>query len=135
MCYQETLFIYYDENETYNLKPSDIKWDKNKLSVLGYLIGDQTINIALVPCNHKVEYSSMENVEKTWSRVVKYTIDNGYYSEYSKETLLGSKAHSYEDQVLSIYNVNRFENLTWDLKDSIKYAFSFTLVNFSIRLK
>ena len=123
VCYQETLFIYYDENETYNLKPSDIKWDKNKLSVLGYLIGDQTINIALVPCNHKVEYSSMENVEKTWSRVVKYTIDNGYYSEYSKETLLGSKAHSYEDQVLSIYNVNRFENLTWDLKDSIKYAF------------
>ncbi|WP_144611802.1 restriction endonuclease [Bacillus cereus] len=123
VCYQETLFIYYDKNETYNLKSSNIKWDKNKLSILEYLIGDQTINVVLVPSNHKIQYYSMENIEEIWRIVVKYTIDNGHYSDYSKETLLASKAYAYKDQVLSIYNVDRPGNLTSDLIDNIKYAF------------
>lgn len=122
--YQETLFIYYDEEYVaYYPKASDIKWDKNSLPVLEYLIGNQSINIALVPRNHKIEYFSVENLEEIWNTVVHYTLDNGHYADYSKETLLASKVYSYEGQVLSIYSVDRSENLTFDLIDNIKFAF------------
>ncbi|PFX61612.1 hypothetical protein COL36_10405 [Bacillus wiedmannii] len=122
--YQETLFIYYDEEYVaYYTKACDIKWDKNSLSVLEYLIGDQVINIALVPSSHKIEYFSVENIEELWNTVVHYTIDNGNYADYSKETLLASKAYEYKNQILSIYNVDRNDNLTSDLIDNIEYAF------------
>lgn len=122
--YQETLFIYYDEEYVaYYTKACDIKWDKNSLPVLEYLIGDQIINIALVPSNHKIEYFSANKIEELWNTVVHYTLDNGNYADYSNRTLLASKAYEYKEEILFIYNVDRSDNLTSDLLDNIKYAF------------
>ncbi|HFJ9404258.1 TPA: restriction endonuclease [Bacillus paranthracis] len=121
--YQEMLFIHYEViYDTYIAQTRDIMWDKNRLSILEYLIGDQKINIAFVPQNHKVGFLSVENIEEVWNAVVHYTLDYGYYIDSSKETLLASKVYSYEDQVLSIYNVDKAENLTCNLINNIKYA-------------
>lgn len=122
--YHETLFIHYEViYDMYISQIKDIMWDKNRLSILEYLIGDQKINIAFVPHNHKLEFLSVENVEEIWNTVVHYTLEYGYYIDSSKETLLASKVYSYKGQVLSIYNVNKSENLTCDLINNIKYAF------------
>ncbi|AJG91178.1 restriction endonuclease (plasmid) [Bacillus tropicus] len=122
--YQETLFIHYEViYGSYIAQTRHIIWDKNRLSILEYLIGDQKIKIAFVPPNHKVGFLSVENIEQVWNTVVHYTLNYGYYIDSSKETLLASKVYSYEEQVLSIYNVDDAENLTCDLIDNIKYAF------------
>ncbi|PGU25185.1 hypothetical protein COD66_28935 [Bacillus cereus] len=122
--YQEMLFIHYEViYDTYIAQIKDIMWDKNRLSILEYLIGDQKIKVAFVPHNHKIQFLSLDNIEEIWNTVVHYTLDYGYYIDSSKETLLASKVYSYKGQVLSIYNVNKSENLTCDLIDNIKYAF------------
>lgn len=122
--YREILFIHYEViYDTYIAKTRDLMWDKNRLTILEYLIGNQKINIAFVPQNHKVGFLSLENIEDVWNSVVHYTLNYGYYIDSSKETLLASKVYSYEDQVLFIYKVDDAENLTCDLIDNIKYAF------------
>ncbi|MFU1888314.1 restriction endonuclease [Bacillus wiedmannii] len=122
--YNNTLFINYDsEDILYYLKTNDIKWDKEKLPSLEFLIGNESVNIAFVPSDHKIEYISLENLGELWNIVIQYALKMEYYSEDMQEALLLSKAHSYENGALSIYNVKIPNSLPYDLIDRIQYAF------------
>lgn len=124
----DTLYFDYDNREIFEcFSVYQIKWDKERFPILEYLIGNQSINVAFVPPNHSIEFIPVENIERIWETIIRYEIEMGDNQEDCNKPILLSKAHSYENGVLSIYkekqSAHLYNDLQYDLKRRIEYAF------------